>query len=121
MFACVLMVSLAKAAPMVRNCLHLYPCCTDVSTSQIVHFFISFLEIIRTCPTPEPDVDFCANSPCQNNGTCYNTTGDYVCVCLDSFEGKNCSSGKIPCVLFEEGDFHYSLSHSTVKDIIQLI
>ena len=56
-----------------------------------------FLEIIRICPTPEPDVDYCANSPCQNNGTCYNTTGDYVCVCQDLFEGKNCSRGIEPC------------------------
>ena len=45
-------------------------------------------------PTPEPEPDYCVGSPCQNGGTCYNTTGDYVCVCRDSYIGKNCTIGK---------------------------
>ena len=52
-------------------------------------------ETTTSCPTLEPEPDYCANDPCQNNGTCYNTTGDYVCVCSESFSGKNCSIGKM--------------------------
>ena len=52
-------------------------------------------ETTTSCPTLEPEPDYCATSPCQNGGTCFNTTGDYVCVCQDGYSGKNCSSGKI--------------------------
>ena len=51
-------------------------------------------EIIRTCPTPEPEPDFCAGDPCQNGGTCYNTTGTYHCDCDINWTGNNCTDGK---------------------------
>ena len=37
----------------------------------------------------------CANSPCQNGGTC-TVTGDdtYSCECPDGFEGTNCETSK---------------------------
>ena len=30
---------------------------------------------------------------CENNSTCINIFGDYECICIDGFVGKNCSYG----------------------------
>ena len=49
-----------------------------------------------TCSeAPEPEVDYCADEPCDNGGTCYNTTGQYLCLCREQFQGSSCSDGKI--------------------------
>ncbi|XP_003477549.1 coagulation factor X [Cavia porcellus] len=36
------------------------------------------------------DGDQCENSPCQNQGTCRDGIGDYLCICTEGYEGKNC-------------------------------
>ncbi|XP_005374029.1 PREDICTED: coagulation factor X [Chinchilla lanigera] len=36
------------------------------------------------------DGDQCENNPCQNQGTCRDGLGDYLCTCAEGFEGKNC-------------------------------
>ncbi|XP_023570974.1 coagulation factor X [Octodon degus] len=36
------------------------------------------------------DGDQCENNPCQNQGTCKDGLGDYLCTCAEGFEGKNC-------------------------------
>lgn len=40
------------------------------------------------------DFDECVVlDPCQNNGTCYNTNGSYVCQCTDGWHGHDCEQG----------------------------
>ena len=39
------------------------------------------------------DVDECAQSPCQNGGTCSNEQGGYTCHCTQAFTGKHCDKG----------------------------
>ncbi|XP_068717201.1 notch homolog 2 N-terminal-like protein A [Montipora capricornis] len=36
------------------------------------------------------DIDECLKIPCQNNGNCSTTVGNYTCKCVQGFEGKNC-------------------------------
>ncbi|XP_062959184.1 coagulation factor X [Cynocephalus volans] len=36
------------------------------------------------------DGDQCESNPCQNQGKCKDGLGEYVCTCLEGFEGKNC-------------------------------
>ncbi|XP_067946047.1 uncharacterized protein [Watersipora subatra] len=36
------------------------------------------------------DVDDCASTPCQNNGTCINHIGRYRCECPELFAGREC-------------------------------
>jgi hypothetical protein len=41
-----------------------------------------------------PDVNECETfSPCQNNGTCINNNGSYVCNCTEGWQGHNCDIG----------------------------
>lgn len=40
------------------------------------------------------DIDECAISfPCQNNGTCVNNNGSYVCECTEGYMGRHCNEG----------------------------
>lgn len=34
------------------------------------------------------EVDKCAVTPCQNNGTCTNEISDFTCWCLSGFKGE---------------------------------
>ena len=49
---------------------------------------------IMGCPEKR---DFCASSPCKNDGQCSNGWGSYVCNCSSGWTGKNCArpSGRI--------------------------
>lgn len=40
------------------------------------------------------DFDECQLSPCQNNGTCLNTEGSYICNCTTGWKDQNCLNGK---------------------------
>ena len=40
------------------------------------------------------DIDDCADSPCDNGGTCIDKVADYDCNCVEGYSGKNCSTGK---------------------------
>lgn len=43
---------------------------------------------------PLSDLDECVvANPCQNNGTCNNNNGSYVCTCNDGWQGKDCEKG----------------------------
>lgn len=45
------------------------------------------------------DIDYCAELPCQNNGTCLDLLNDYNCMCLNGFNGDNCTISKLQCVV----------------------
>ena len=36
------------------------------------------------------EFDHCANNPCQNSGTCVDGVGDFACICLLYYYGRNC-------------------------------
>ena len=52
-------------------------------------------ETTTSCPTPQPDVDYCSENPCENGGTCVNTTGTYHCDCSNNWVGQNCTEGML--------------------------
>ena len=35
-------------------------------------------------------MDYCFNSPCQNNVTCLNLADNYTCACPAQFTGRDC-------------------------------
>lgn len=45
------------------------------------------------------DIDYCAEIPCQNNGTCIDLINDYQCYCTDGFDGKNCTNSEFKYVV----------------------
>ena len=40
------------------------------------------------------DIDECSVAPCKNRGQCTDKVNDYSCKCSESFEEKDCSTGK---------------------------
>lgn len=47
------------------------------------------------------EVDHCYESPCKNNGTCYNFEANYTCGCPPEFKGKNCE-GLLVSMIFSD-------------------
>ena len=45
----------------------------------------------------EENIDECASEPCQNEGTCVDSTGTYDCICPNGFYGKNCEEDIDEC------------------------
>lgn len=39
------------------------------------------------------DTNECANSPCDNGGTCLNDVGSFRCKCPPNWEGRYCRKG----------------------------
>lgn len=39
-------------------------------------------------------INFCASSPCKNNGTCHNDANDFRCTCPAGWAGKTCEISK---------------------------
>ncbi|XP_004423266.2 PREDICTED: LOW QUALITY PROTEIN: coagulation factor X [Ceratotherium simum simum] len=50
------------------------------------------------------DGDQCDNSPCLNEGTCKDGLGEYMCTCLEGFEGKNCEFSTRKLCSLDNGD-----------------
>ena len=40
------------------------------------------------------DIDDCANSPCQNGGSCTDGVNQFTCQCVPGFSGTNCEISK---------------------------
>nr|XP_032827811.1 vitamin K-dependent protein C-like isoform X1 [Petromyzon marinus] len=55
------------------------------------------------------DGDQCASSPCQNNATCHDRKGRYICTCDEGWEGINCELGKRTCAEDNGGCDHFCL------------
>ena len=45
----------------------------------------------------EENIDDCASDPCQNEGTCVDSTGTYDCICPSGFYGNNCEEEADEC------------------------
>ena len=43
------------------------------------------------------DIDECASSPCQNNATCIDDVGGYICDCQAGYTGQHCQTGENCC------------------------
>lgn len=42
------------------------------------------------------DIDECIRyQPCQNNGTCINNDGSFICHCTEGWQDQNCDEGNI--------------------------
>lgn len=39
------------------------------------------------------DFNECSDSPCENNGTCINNEGSFICDCENGWKGKLCHIG----------------------------
>ena len=39
-------------------------------------------------------MDFCEPNPCENNGTCFSSENEIVCLCRDGIQGEFCQIGK---------------------------
>ncbi|XP_074048180.1 coagulation factor X [Macrotis lagotis] len=50
------------------------------------------------------DGDQCENKPCQNQGSCKDGLGEYTCICMEGFEGKNCEFSKPTLCSLDNGD-----------------
>ena len=44
------------------------------------------------------DIDDCANSPCQNVGTCTDNVNGHTCTCVAGYTGENCETGWYICL-----------------------
>ncbi len=57
-----------------------------------------------TCPegyegdSCEKKIDYCADSPCLNGGTCINHETLYECVCPRGYKGRRCKNRRNPCI-----------------------
>ena len=51
-------------------------------TSKIKQQFFNF-----------PDINYCAEDPCENGGSCQDGITEYSCSCQQGFTGHNCESG----------------------------
>ena len=40
------------------------------------------------------DINECEANPCQNDGTCRNTVGSFICTCAAGYNGYTCQNGK---------------------------
>ena len=45
----------------------------------------------------QTDTDLCHPNPCSNGAPCFNTPGDYYCLCTADWEGKNCTRLRKAC------------------------
>ena len=70
------------------------PICPELNTAApCPEITTAAPEMVTSCPTPEPEMDYCSDNPCQNSGTCYNGTNGFFCKCAGLWGGLNCTQG----------------------------
>ena len=47
-----------------------------------------------TCTSRQHNENYCNNTPCENNGTCYNGLSNYRCDCECGWTGSECNRSK---------------------------
>ena len=63
------------------------------------------------------EINECASSPCQNNGTCVDQIGNYMCHCPpDFYTGVHCETGK-SCITISAIVHLTSMLVFTVKQV----
>ena len=40
------------------------------------------------------DINECDANPCENDGSCQNTIGSFICTCAVGYDGDTCQNGK---------------------------
>ena len=98
-----LTVSSAAEEPMTTSSGPMCLPCPEVTTDPP--------QTTTSCPTPEPEIDYCSENPCENGGTCVNTTGTYHCDCSKNWMGQNCTEG----MLRSQWKIFCLISHLRVK------
>ena len=60
-------------------------------------------------------IDFCASSPCKNNGTCHNDTNNFRCTCPPGWAGPTCEISKYLHLLCSHGDLWGATGQATLS------
>ena len=81
--------------PTMTEFIALCPSDTEIITTTSTEVVSDAHETSISCPGTEleSEVDHCINNPCENGGTCYNTTKGHICICPEYFSGNNCQTG----------------------------
>ena len=68
----------------------------DATCSNLL-YYLETVPIMKTCQRVV-DIDDCANSPCQNGGTCTDNVNGHTCTCVAGYTGENCETGWYICL-----------------------
>ena len=67
----------------------------SLNTNKQTKLFSVCLFIVLICESSLfSDINDCASSPCQNNGTCHDMVNDFNCSCVAGFTDKMCQTSE---------------------------
>ncbi len=80
------------------------PCEEDSCPSNATCLRINNVRFRCVCPkgyegsSCEKKIDYCADSPCSNGGSCVNLETSFECICTRGYKGKKCNNRRNPCI-----------------------
>lgn len=80
------------------------PCEENPCSSSATCERISNVEHRCICPVGyegdscETKIDYCADYPCYNGGTCISHNTSYECICTRGYKGNKCKNRRNPCI-----------------------